>query len=362
MTRHRRLFLTTVAIVGLLFGVGAYDALAYQRAVRFQADHAADPAAVAAHWRTFRQWHPTAHLLGLTGQADQFAADHRAARAQQALDDLATAEAKAEGLEALLGRTDQFLRDFAGTAAEADVRRRRDVYLRRLDERSFEDARDYSARQPLNFPGRRERYRHYLDRHPDGAFAGEARAALTVVADQWDRHDFRRLRDHYETKPADAAGLATTCRAYLGAHPAGRFTAAAGDLLRWTERVTAPGEYRVTLRNGHLDPKLARWLSRGPDVSVELEVAGVRYGPSGIARNTYDPQWDYEFPRRVRWKLGDPVRIRVVDHDYAERVVLDLVENEDPLAMRLLAGDVTAGDNRLTFESDFTVPMLPQVD
>ena len=101
-----------------------------------------------------------------------------------------------------------------------------------------------------------------------------------------------------------------------------QFTAAATELLRWTERVTAIGEYRVILGDGHFDKKVARFFSLGPDLSVELEVAGIRYGPSIITVNQYDPQWNYEFPRRIRWKLGDPVRIIVTDHDYWRRNVV----------------------------------------
>src|SRR5262249_50841959 len=97
--------------------------------------------------------------------------------------------------------------------------------------------------------------------------------------------------------------------------------------------------------------------------SVELEVAGVRYGPSTIIANRYDPDWNYEFPRPIRWKLGDPVKIRVSDHDYWQRVVVEIVSNPaDPLAMRFLAGEVWSGKNRLTFESDFALPVLPAIE
>ena len=42
----------------------------------------------------------------------------------------------------------------------------------------------------------------------------------------------------------------------------------------------------------------------GAHLSVEIEVGGVRYGPSTIARRGYSPEWDYEFSRPVRWKSG----------------------------------------------------------
>src|SRR5439155_17512515 len=144
-------------------------------------------------------------------------------------------------------------------------------------------------------------------------------------------------------------------------HPHGRFASAAQELLRWSERTAAPGEYKVVLRSGDFEHKIAFWLSRGPDLSVEIEVAGVRYGPSQIVKNRYDPDWDYEFPRPIRWKLGDPVRIRVYDHDYWKRKVVEIASDEgDPLAIRLLSGEAVAGPNRLTFDSDFAVPTLPR--
>jgi hypothetical protein len=153
------------------------------------------------------------------------------------------------------------------------------------------------------------------------------------------------------------------CRSYLAVHAQGQFAEAATDLLRWSERVTAPGEYKVVLRSGSFDRGIARWLSRGPDLSVELEVAGVRYGPSPIVANSYNPEWYYEFSRPVRWKLGDPVRIRVVDHDWKDRVVLDIAaEDGDPLGMRLLTGEIASGAHRLTFESEFALPTLPRIE
>jgi len=41
-------------------------------------------------------------------------------------------------------------------------------------------------------------------------------------------------------------------------------------------------------------------VSRGAYLSVEIEVNGVRHGPSTIVRRSYEPEWDYEFARPVR--------------------------------------------------------------
>src|SRR5262249_12675090 len=153
----------------------------------------------------------------------------------------------------------------------------------------------YSAREPLNFQTRREHYQHYLDRHPDGASRSEADAALKAIEADWDRHDFRTVRDHFLAKPGEIAELVARCRTYLAVHARGQFKESADDLLKWSERVTATNGYKVTLRGGHFEKRIARFFSRGPDLSVELEVAGVRYGPSNITVNKYDPEWNYEF-------------------------------------------------------------------
>jgi hypothetical protein len=211
---------------------------------------------------------------------------------------------------------------------------------------------------------RHERYQAYLDRHPRGQLVDEATAALKRIADDWDKHDFRGVRDHFLSRPADTAGLVTRCQAYLAAHPQGRFGGSARQLLRWTEQITAPREYRVKLRDGQFDKKVAHFFSRGPKLSVELEVNGIRYGPGPIILNRYDPVWNYDFPRPVRWKVGDTVRIRVTEHSWRAGVVVEMASADgDPLALSMLTGDVAIGKNRLTFEcTDFRPPVLPDIE
>jgi hypothetical protein len=244
------------------------------------------------------------------------------------------------------------------------VQRRREQYLLRIDERDIGEARAYSRLHPFHFQTRLDMYQRYLDRHPGGGrFAKEAEGALQSIAVEWDRHDFRAVRDQFQEKPGDTANLVARCRAYLAAHPHGQFTASATELLRWSERVTSTQEYRVTLEHGHFEKRIARFFSFGPDLSVELEVNGIRYGPSTITVNKYNPEWNYEFPRPIRWKLGDSVRILVTDHDWKDRVVLTIESAENnPLGMQLLSGEVFSGSNSLKFSSDFAVPRLPAIE
>jgi len=94
-------------------------------------------------------------------------------------------------LATLVALAGQLARDNPHTNGETELLRRQKVYLSRMDDRDFETARDYSRRNPSNFYTRRQKYRDYLDRHPNGAHVAAARKALTMVAREWDRHDYR---------------------------------------------------------------------------------------------------------------------------------------------------------------------------
>ena len=345
---------------------GQRYALRLRELTRQASDADADPESV---WRLYRnlrddftdqECDADLERLRETVRARRDAARERAARS--ALADLDHAEAQADP-PTLIEQADRFLREHGDTTLAADVQKRRQNYVQRLDERDIESARDYSAREPLSFHTRRERYRQYLERHTEGAFVSEAKAAIDAIAVDWDRHDYRAVRDHFRDHPADVQELQARGRSYLAAHGQGQFREAVAGLLRWAERAAEPADYRVVLRSGHFERRIAWLLSRGPDLSVEIEVNGARYGPSNIVANRYDPVWDYEFPRRIRWKLGDPVRIRVYDHDYYKRLVLNVhSEANDALAFWMLSGEVLVGDNSLTFESDFRLPDLPPAE
>jgi hypothetical protein len=86
------------------------------------------------------------------------------------------------------------------------------------------------------------------------------------------------------------------------------------------------------------------------------------YGPSSVIRDNHRPIWDYTFPRRIGWKLGDPITIRIIDYDWSANEVYTLNSRPgDPLAMRLLSGTVRpakGGTTTLVFSSDFAMPSL----
>jgi hypothetical protein len=321
-------------------------------------------------WRKFEAFHadyPDADVQGdlqLVRTKEKARRDAvRERRAEAAFADLQRAEAK-EDPALLVEDADRFLRDHADSALADRVRQHRAAYLRRIDERDREAARAYSARQPLNFFTRREQYQQYLQRHPDGAFADEARAQIRAVEADWDKYDFRAAADHFREHPGDVKELARICHAYLAAHPGGQFQESARELLRFGERVTHDGEYRVKLVSGDFDHSVrAHMLSRGPSLAVEVEVNGVRHGPSNIVARRYDPDWGYDFPRPIRWKMGDSVRIIVTDHYYWDRTVC-VIESDpnDPFALRLLSGEVCSGKQRLVFQSDFHLPVLPPIE
>src|SRR5262249_11033054 len=162
--------------------------------------------------------------------------------------ELQRAAQRSDDLPSLVKLADAFLAEYPGSTYEDEARGCRSAFLRRLDEQDIQGARAYSARNPLNFQTRREHYQRYLDKHPaGGAFTKEAEDALRTIAVDWDKHDFRAVRDHFVKDPGKINGLAAHCRRYLAVHPQGKFKTSATDLLRWTERVSTPGEYKVVL-------------------------------------------------------------------------------------------------------------------
>ena len=180
---------------------------------------------------------------------------------------------------------------------------------------------------------------------------------------EWDTSAYRQAYDHLIAHPDDVAEVARRLREYLRDQPDGRYVADAKGYLEWWDKVSVPGQYRVTLRRGEVEPTVGKYLSgSGPDLGVTIEVAGAVYGPSPVIKDSYRPIWDYTFPRPITWKLGEPVTIRLIDYDWSDTEVYTLTSRQgDPLAIRLLTGTVKpsrGGKTTLVFASDFAMPKL----
>mgnify|MGYP007059415717 CR=1 FL=1 len=269
-----------------------------------------------------------------------------------------------KSMNTLVTHADGLLKKHASTRAVSFIRKARDSYLSRLDEHDYDIARAYSRRNPQSFQTRLERYRTYLERHPQGAYVTQVKEAIEAVDRLWDKHDFRAVRDHFRDKPKELKTLVALSEKYLLIHPKGKYRSHANELLRWAARVKGEREYQVTLVRGDFDSgKTRRWYTKGPDFAITIEVNGVRYGPSSIVKNNYHPEWKYTFPRPIRWKMGDKVRIIAIDYDYWNIKTLDHSSREgDVLSMCLLSGRTHANGHTLYFSSDFWVPKMPVLD
>jgi hypothetical protein len=307
----------------------------------------------------------TALAQSLRSQADA----RQAALERKLVDDLLRAEElPGADFRDLIDRAQQFLTDHPRSPWRGEVEERLRGYVARLDDHDIERARLYSRQYPSRFATRIERYQDYLKAHQAGGrYISEATEAKDQVLRQWDTYAYRQAYDHLAAHPDDVAEVARRLREYQRVHADGRHARDAQAYLDWWDKVSVPGEYKVTLRRGEFEPDVGKFLGGGgPDLGVVLEVGGVVYGPSPVVPNTRRPIWDYTFTRPIRWKLGDPVTIRVIDHDWSDSVVVVLNSRKgDPLAMRNLSGTVkfaTGGRTTLVFASNFTIPTLGRPD
>jgi GTPase SAR1 family protein len=259
-------------------------------------------------------------------------------------------------------------RAFLDQNPESDVRRELEVFVAdvaaRIDDRDIEAARDYSRKYPTNFATRLERYQDYLKTHASGGkFLSEAMDAKSTILEEWDVHAYRLAYDHLVSHPDDITEVSRLLREYLRDHGDGRFAKSAREFVAWWDKVHQPQTYKLTLRRGDFDEAMTKYLSGGgPDLSVIVEVAGVRYGPSPIVKNSSKPIWDWTMPKPVVWKLGDPVSVQVTDHDWWDSPVDNYRSKpNDSLALRALSGTIKCDNGaRLTFATDFRVPELPK--
>jgi GTPase SAR1 family protein len=266
----------------------------------------------------------------------------------------------------LIQQAKSFLDGHPESRLRPDVEELLAGFVRRLDESHFEKARLATRQYPTNFALRIRKYQEYLDAHRSGGqFVSEAMEAIDKIERERDLYMYRLAYDHFTAHTDDLSEVARRLRSYLEINPQGRRAPAAQSFLKWFEKASVPGQYHVTLRRGEVEPNVGKYLAGGgPDLGVEIWVAGVKYGPSPVVRNTHRPIWDYTFTRPITWKLGDPVVVRILDHDWSTSVVYTLSSpKNDPLAMKMLCGTVRpskGGATRLVFSSDFTLPKLPK--
>jgi GTPase SAR1 family protein len=337
-----------------------------------RADALADPdqpekplAALRAFLREFPDTEHRQEALALVDTLKTRLAAQRSATERRIVDDLARAEAiPGSDPRDLIDRAQQFLSEHPQSDWRPEVERRLDGYIRQLDERDIDRARTYSRQYPANFAIRIERYQDYLRGHQGGGrYISEATEAKDRILREWDEFTYRLAYDHFSQHPDDLGEVARRLRDYLREHPDGHHTRDAQQYLAWWEKVSVPHGYRVTLRRGEVEPTVGKYLAGGgPDLGVEIDVGGVTYGPSPIVRNSRKPIWDYTFSRPIQWKLGEPVTVRIIDHDWSDSTVYTLYSRKgDPLAIRLISGSVGSskgGKTNLVFASDFEMPTL----
>ncbi len=332
-----------------------------------------DPAPPLASIDAFLREYPDTprrvEALALARTLKDDLAKRRTAVERQFVDDLVRSESlPTMSLADQIERARQFLTDHPSSAVRAEVNSRLEMYLKRLDEHDIDEAREFSHKNPTRFAARIERFEHYLKNHEAGGrFVSEAIEAKDRILREWDVYAYRQAFDHAQAHPDDVAEVARRLKDYLRDHADGRFAADAERYQEWWDKISVPGQYRVTLRRGEVEPRVGKYFAGGaPDLGVVIEVAGAVYGPSTVIRDSHRPVWDYTFPQPITWKLGDPVTVRIIDYDWSASEVYVLHSRQgDPLAIRVLSGTVTptkGGKTTLVFASDFAMPTLSVPD
>jgi hypothetical protein len=172
---------------------------------------------------------------------------------------------------------------------------------------------------------------------------------------------YKKLCEAYRSRPGAVKELRSLAEAYLKADPAGRYRDNARSALRYCDALSKPGEYRVKLVSGVFGKSSAGFFNFGVSLAVKLEVGDETYGPSTIEKSKYDPEWGYTFPRRIKWKPGDSIRVIVTDHYSSTRTVSDVTFDGQSAIIELNdSTDVEKGT--LNFDTDFPFPKLPRPD
>jgi hypothetical protein len=332
-----------------------------------------DPIAHLADARRYlREFPETPHkaeAVALVGELERKVAELRAKDDRQRIESLSRAASlPGASWRDLIEEAERFLSERAESPYRVEVVELMNQWVRRQDDADIARARELDRTTPTSFAARRERYRDYLGAHSEGGrYIAEANAALERIDLESDAYLYRQAYDHYAAHPDDVPAIAARLRSYLDANPAGRFVDAARAYLAWWDKISVPADYRVTLRRGRVEPSVGKFLGgSGPDLGVTVTVAGDEYGPTPVIRDSRTPIWDYTFPRPIRWKFGDPVSVRIIDHDWGASGVYTLNSRAgDKLAMRMLSGTLRpakGGSTELVFVSNFDEPALPRAE
>ena len=199
-----------------------------------------------------------------------------------------------------------------------------------------------------------------------GRFISEAIEARDRILREWDTYAYRQAYDHCVAHPDDVAEVARRLRDYLRDHPDGRYRRATPrHYLDWWDKVSVPGDYRVTLRRGEVEPDgrqvplrrrpRPRRRHRGRPASI--------YGPSPVVRDTHRPIWDYTFPRPDPLEAGRPGhhpdhRLRLVRHRGLHPQQPPGRPPGHAASSPAPSSRAKGGATTLVFASDFAMPTL----
>ncbi len=141
-------------------------------------------------------------------------------------------------------------------------------YARKIDDRDFQRAKDYSGLHPTQFSLRIQKYQDYLKAHASGGkFISESLKAKDAIAAEWDVYSYRQVYDHASAHGDDVFETARGLREYLLEHPDGKFAREANDYLSWFDKISTPHDYHVTLRRGIVESDVHKYFSGGARIS-----------------------------------------------------------------------------------------------
>ncbi len=144
-----------------------------------------------------------------------------------------------------------------------------DGFVKTLDDRDIDKARDFSKRNPTEFARRIDRYNDYLQAHKNGGrFISEATEAKDRILRGWDTDTYRRAYDHLAAHPNDIAEVARQLRDYLAQHPEGRRVAEARRYLEWWDKVSVPNDYQRHPPLRRVRPQASARPSAAPPTSA----------------------------------------------------------------------------------------------